>query len=311
MGRTVYEDALTGSAVALDGYAYALLDETGRTHGHAPVRSLFFPGCSIINFAQPLMERAYATLKGAGVVDGISLLCCGKLLAFEPDAAEVRPAFEADLIDAAAGAGIERIVTACPNCTAELRRVLAGDARTSEVAITVLPEALAACGGAPDERSVQAFFEKNSVPFAGDAPKLAVHDSCPDRTLGEFARGVRSLVPGSMLVETAHNRTKSLCCGSLAKAAGKPGAAVLQARRRGEEGAAAGADALVTACMSCSSQLSSFQDALPVMHCLELFFGERIDWAEIPPYLQMRFLFEGRSGKRAYCGLSDGAEGVR
>lgn len=306
MARAVYTDTLTGSAIALDDHAYALLDTADRTHGHKPVRSLFFPGCSIVNFAQPLMGKAYKTLLDAGIVEGISLLCCGKLLAFEPDADTVCPAFEAELRDSVFGKGIERIVTACPNCTAEMRRVLARDEKTAAVEVIVLPEALVSCGVSLSPADVRAFFEENGIPFAGDAPELAVHDSCPDRKTGEFARGTRSLLPSELLVEMEHNRTRSICCGSLAKAAGKSDAATRQSQMRGEEGLAAGADAIVTACMSCASQLSSFQDSLPVIHYLELLYGERIDWANLPPYLQMRFLFEAKSGKRDYCGLTDG-----
>ena len=307
MGRVVYEDALTGSAIALDGYAYDLLDGAEHTHVHTPAHSVFFPGCSVINFAQPLMKSVYEMLTELREVDGISLLCCGKLLAFEPDADVLCPAFCSELVRSVCENGVDRIVTACPNCTAELRRTLGDDPASADVEVVVLPEVLASRGVALSADRVQAFFERNGIPYAGDAPKLAVHDSCPDRARGEFARGVRSLVPEGMLVEMEHNRASSLCCGSLAKAAGKSDAAVRQSERRGQEGAAAGADALVTACMSCASQLSNFQSTLPVVHYLELLCDERIDWAALPPYLQMRFLFEARSGKRDYDGLSGGS----
>lgn len=311
MGRTIMRDALTGSAVARDGYAYALLDGADHTHAHAPVRSLFFPGCSVVNFAPSLMDRAYATLAEAGEADGISLLCCGKLLAFEPEADTVCPAFEADLCDALAATGTERIIAACPNCAAELRRVVAKDERAAAVEIAALPEVLASCGAAIDGAAAKAFSERNGIPFAGAAPKLAVHDSCPDREAGMFARGTRSLLPAELVVEMEHNRASSRCCGSLAKAAGKTEAAARQAEQRGAEGASAGADAIVTACMSCASQLSSFQTELPVIHYLELLYGERIDWAALPPYLQVRFLFETHSGRRDFCGLTGAADDPR
>lgn len=311
MGRTIMRDALTGSAVARDGYAYALLDEADRTHAHASVRSLFFPGCSVVNFAPSLMDKAYATLAGAGEADGISLLCCGKLLAFEPEADTICPAFEANLCDALAAIGVKRIIAACPNCAAELRRVMAKDERTATIEVAALPEVLASCGAAIDGAAAEAFFERNGIPFAGASPKLAVHDSCPDRKDGLFAHGTRALLPADLVVEMEHNRASSRCCGSLAKAAGKVEAATRQAERRGAEGASAGADAIVTACMSCASQLSSFQTELPVIHYLELLYDERIDWATLPPYLQVRFLFETHAGKRDFCGLADAADDRR
>ena len=303
--RNVVHDALTGSALAIDGHGCALLDEAERTHAHTAVRSLFFPGCSIVNFAVPLMRKAYATLEEAGMADGISLLCCGKLLAFEPDAKAVRTAFEADLRDALVESGVERIVAACPNCTVELRRILLCDERTAAISVEVLPEVLASAGASLDERAVERFFADNHMAVSGTVPRLAVHDSCPDRATGEFACGTRSLLPATLLVEMEHARALSLCCGSLAKAAGKADVATRQAIRRGEEGADAGADAIVTACMSCASQLSRFQSELPAIHYLELLYNERLAWDELPPYLQVRFLFEDHAGKRDFRGLGE------
>lgn len=53
--------------------------------------SLFFPGCSFINYGLPLVQ--VNTPADAGRVDGISLLCCGKILSYEPGDA-VRASFE-------------------------------------------------------------------------------------------------------------------------------------------------------------------------------------------------------------------------
>ena len=287
MDRTIVHDALTGSAIAFDEHAWALLDGADQTHAHTAARSLFFPGCSVINFAPSLMGAVYAMLERAGEADGISLLCCGKLLAFEPDAENVCPAFEADLLASLRNAGVKRVITACPNCTAELRRVLAKSEEDLGIEVDVLPEVLGSCGIGVGEEAVRSFFDENGMAYAGAAPKLTVQDSCPDRKTGEFARGTRSLLPAGSVVEMATR----------------------QSQRRGEEGVAAGADAIVTACMSCASQLSNFQDALPVIHYLELLCNERIDWASLPPYLQVRFLFETHSGRRDYRGLADASPG--
>ena len=63
-----------------------------------------------------------------------------------------------------------------------------------------------------------------------------------------------------------------------ARAAGKLEAADKQARRHGEEAEAAGAAAVVTACVSCAFQLSTAQRAVPVFHYLELLYDWRVDW---------------------------------
>lgn len=121
---------------------------------------------------------------------------------------------------------------------------------------------------------------------------VCVHDSCPDRSTGEFADGVRALLPEGMVVEAAHVRNRSFCCGSLLRAAGKFEAGDKQARRHGEEAEEVHAAAIVTACVSCAFQLATKQDAVPVFHYLELLFDWRIDWRAADAYMKLRFLFD-------------------
>ncbi len=65
--------------------------------------------------------------RGTGAVDGISLLCCGKILSYEADGAELMKSFQLQLCDHLADTGIKRIVAACPNCVKALREGLALD----------------------------------------------------------------------------------------------------------------------------------------------------------------------------------------
>ena len=109
-------------------------------------QTLFFPGCSLINYALPLVKAVYDLLAQAERVEGISLLCCGKILSFEPDGKAVRAAFEDELCAHVAAAGVERIVAACPNCVAALRGALAEDERTAGVEVVPLPLELEALG---------------------------------------------------------------------------------------------------------------------------------------------------------------------
>ena len=144
-------------------------------------------------------------------------------------------------------------------------------------------------------------------------PHFAPHDSCPDRDTGEFADGVRALLPEETIREAEHNRRRSFCCGSLLRAAGKPERASEQSRKHGEEAVAAKADAIVTACMSCTFLLSKEQHDVPVFHYLELLYDWRIDWESTPPYMTLRFLFDepapSEESRRTFVGLdSDSAE---
>lgn len=79
----VFDDVLTGSTVTC---AYPGLDASAAKGASAPAAcpSLFFPGCSFVNYGLPLVKATYDLLKDAGRVDGMSLLCCGKILGFEP-----------------------------------------------------------------------------------------------------------------------------------------------------------------------------------------------------------------------------------
>jgi hypothetical protein len=83
-------------------------------------------------------------------------------------------------------------------------------------------------------------------------------------------------------VELAHNRSGSHCCGALSNACGHTGLAARQAIDRAEEGQAAGASALATACMSCAQLLGALQGMLPVHHYLEFLYDCPIDWAARP-----------------------------
>lgn len=282
----VFEDVLAGSTVTC-GFP-GLDTRVAAADGPRRARTLFFPGCSLINYALPLVKAVYDLLAQAERVEGISLLCCGKILSFEPDGKAVRAAFEDELCAHVAAAGVERIVAACPNCVAALRGALAEDERTAGVEVVPLPLELEALGYRVDaevaKRLLAAELEAGAgfyeVCAEGARPPLrfSVHDSCPDRATGEFADGLRALMPAELAVEPAHARRSSQCCGSLVRAAGHADKALEQSQARGAEAVAAGGSAIVAACVSCSFLLSVSQWRVPVFHYLELLFDWRIDW---------------------------------
>lgn len=349
MDEYSFDDALASSAVTC---TFPHL-EAVRLHGSSKAQtcpSLFFPGCSFINYGLPLVQAVYDLLKEAGRVEGISLVCCGMILGYEPNADEVRPAFEQQLRDRIVACGVERIVTACPNCVYALRALLAREERTAQVQVVVLPselvelgyrvdpdvarkmlqveEALRAAEGAraadpgPAE-SANLAADAGSAESAGAAADAAadaggaagavdtdgaalfcVHDSCPDRATGEIAESLRALMPIELIVDPAHNRKRSFCCGSRPRAVGRVEAADRMARRHAEEAQDVRARALLTACVSCSFQLTVAQRDLPVFHYLELLFDWRIDWREAERFMKLRFLFDSALGAREFVGLS-------
>lgn len=372
MDEYSFEDALASSTVTC---TFPHL-EAVRLHGASKAQacpSLFFPGCSFINYGLPLVQAVYGLLKEAGRVEGISLVCCGMILGYEPNADEVRPAFEQQLRDRIVACGVERIVTACPNCVYALRTLLAREERTAQVQVVALPselvelgyrvdpdvarrmlqaeEAVRAAGagaagtdgagaaegdgagagaaegaraagaGAEGARAAGAGANNDTVAADADgagaadadgavaadadgAPLFCVHDSCPDRATGEIAENLRALMSAELIVDPAHNRKRSFCCGSRPRAAGHADAADRMARRHAEEAQDVRARALLTACVSCSFQLTVAQRDLPVFHYLELLFDWRIDWRDAERYMKLRFLFDSALGAREFVGLS-------
>jgi len=300
-----FKDALTGSTVECE---FPMLDTRIARGELEPCESLFFPGCSLINYALPLVAAVFDTLKQQGLADGISLLCCGKILSYEPEGEVKRASFEEQLIERLLETDIKRIVAACPNCVKALREAFEKDERIAERGIEVvpLPSELAKLGYRVDG-SVAAQLIK------GDADAevlLCTHDSCPDRDKGEFADGLREIIPEDLWVDPEHSRSRSLCCGSLPRAAGKFEAADKLAYRNGEEAVNVNADALVTACLSCAFQLTFCQPYVQVVHYLELLYSWRIDWALTGGLMKLRFLFDENLGaeeldesNRSFVGL--------
>lgn len=314
MEERVFIDCLTGDTLTFDMASSEVVLERG--DGNAlRTASVFFPGCSLINYAMPLAAAVYDTLLDAGVVEGISVLCCGKILSYEPNGAALRESFEEELKDHIAQAAVERIVCACPNCVRALREAFVDDPRMAGVRIEVLPQVLADLGYRLDPATCGLLVKGD--PEAGVL--LCPHDSCPDRDRGEFADGLRALMPEGMWVDPEHCRSRSVCCGSLPRAAGKHEAADKCAGINGAEAVAVEADAIITACMSCTFQLNMAQSSIQCVHYLEMLYSWRIDWTRVGQWMKLRFLFEetlgaivkdAASSGRAFEGLGAGAAPV-
>lgn len=286
-------DAMTGDVITFDkASGEARVRKGAAAADLGTCKSLFFPGCSFINYAMPLVEASYNTLFEAGEVDGFSPLCCGKILFYEPDGDVLRAAFEEDFRDHLVRTNITRIVAACPNCVKALRNLLAADERTASVQVVPLPQVFEKLGYRVDERTVAQLLK-------GDENAdvlLCPHDSCPDRDTGEFADATRALLPRNMYQDPAHCRNRSICCGSLPRAAGNFEAADKCAMRNLEEAQAVTADAMLTACVSCAFQLNMVQREMPAVHILELLYNWRIDWDAVGGWMKMRFLFDDMLG---------------
>jgi Fe-S oxidoreductase len=300
MNEYTFEDALARGTVSC---AYPGMVATCQPNDKPlePCEALFFPGCSLINYGMPLVQSVYNILTDAGQVGGISLLCCGKILEYEPDEGALRRRHEQDLRDRMAAVGVKKIIAACPNCVFSLRRLLAEDERTRAIEVVPLPKVLVELGYRVGTSGAAEAAAKDARMTA--SPVFSVHDSCPDRETGEFADALRTIMPQSMLVEPAHTRAHSFCCGSRPRAVGRADVAQRMVDQHVAEARAAGANAIVTACVSCTLLLSKLQQELPVYHYLELLFNWRVPWDDVDQYMKTRFLFDDVEGARSFVGL--------
>ena len=72
-----------------------------------------------------------------------------------------------------------------------------------------------------------------------------------------------------------------------------------------EEARAAGANAIVAPCASCTFLLSVMMPDLPVFNYLELLYDYRIPWEYSDQYMKLRFLFDSALGAREFYGLDE------
>ena len=304
MEEYTFEDALAGATVTCSFPGLEAV-RSNRVGADQECTSLFFPGCSFINYALPLVKAVNDLLVEAGRVNGMSMLCCGKILQYEPDADHVRPAFEQQFRDHIAETNITRIVAACPNCVFALRNLLAAEQRTAHIEVVPLTVELAELGYRIDPE-VATSVARQDPRIGDDQPVVfCVKDSCPDRETGEFAESLRALMPDDMIVDPAHNRSKSVCCGSRPRAAGRMEAAYKSCALNHDEARAAGANAIVAPCVSCTFLLSTMVPDLPVFHYLELLYDYRIPWEYSDQYMKLRFLFDSSLGAREFYGLDE------
>ena len=295
MNEIVFNDVLLEETISFvdDAYGIEQLD----IEESQVVESLFFPGCSFLNSSIELIEEVFQTLMSDHQVDGITLICCEKPLDFKRDMQEVKEAFSKRFRASLLCHGVKRIITACPNCFHELSKLVSQDAETEKIEIIDLPRVLTDCN-----HIVPASVAENLSP-------IAVHDACPDRKSGHYAESVRGLFPADLITELEHNKSRSLCCGALARAAGNEERAAKDADLIYSEAKEAEAQAIVVSCMSCSRLLAKAKSGTkgdtkndmkneagkdtPIYHYLELVFGKRIDWRATPDHLIVRFRYEG------------------
>lgn len=234
--------------------------------------ALFFPGCTLACYSPELTRAAFDWLKATGRQVGFSDLCCGNPLDSIGLKAEAEHHLER-LRQQLKDSGAHKIITACPNCEAQL--------------MAFLPEI--------EVQSIYQLMLETGIRLEGET-RLTFHDSCPDRSRGKNPAHVRRLLEGYPQVEMASRGENTICCGSGGIVSMiDPNLCTTRAQQRMAEYAETGADTCVTACMACAHRLGRISAPGQVKHCLELVFGIQIDYEQVERNTQA--MWEGHQGE--------------
>lgn len=222
---------------------------SGALMGLSRARAVFWPGCALMSLGPDLLNRTLAILRRTEPGMGLSSCCCGQPTRYlQPERFPKRQDKLRALLE---GHDVERVYTACPNCTLQLKEL------GSFEIIPIWP--LLAEVISPDDL----------VPVSG---RYVLHDPCPMRQDREGQDAVRSLLSltGMRLWEPEHNRENTLCCGNIQmlRATAPEKSAAIRARRLAEFPEDMG----ITSC--CEGCLEAFRtEGRSTAHVLELLFG--------------------------------------
>ena len=220
----------------------------------------FFPGCTLLAYAPDLTRAAYRALQSQ--LGSVVFLedCCGKVLyqfGLEKRARMFTQALQARLKEQ----GIERIITACPNCYYYLQDTLPG------IKVDTIYQALP-----PHD----AYLDRMAT----------IHDSCPDRKDGIFAEQVRKHLQacGLHMVEMEHAGAETICCGSGGQLRHyyEDFAEELKHKRL-QEAQAVQVELMVCYCSSCLLNYNQFfnEHSIEVTHALNVVLNQPNDWLQV------------------------------
>lgn len=184
--------------------------------------ALFWPGCALMQLDPALLLRTFAVLKRREPQLGLSSCCCG-----QPSCYLFPKTFQKSqqkLKTQLSSCGVQRIYTACPNCTIQLKKL---------GSVTVIPiwSTLNALLEPGDFVSIQGQSKEdvstpspNTKPLGNTNPpdlafasnRVILHDPCPCRKDQETQMAVRELLKkaGYSVFEPDHSGLRTLCCGN-------------------------------------------------------------------------------------------------
>ncbi len=233
----------------------------------------FFPGCTMFTYAPAITRAAFNHLQELWPYISLLTDCCGKPL-YQMGLRERGESYTGYIKSKLIGLGVKVLITACPNCFYQLRADLA-----------------------PAGVEVRTIYESWGEGKPGTS-SVTIHDSCPDRHEGIFARQVRGVLErlGYQRVEMEHHGTTTFCCGSGGQVSHfRPDLAEALIVRRLEEAGKTGAGILAGYCLSCVLNFARISSGIKVRHALDLLLGLDEDYNGIKE--RARALFSGPEGE--------------
>ncbi len=211
---------------------------------------VFFPGCSLSGHATGVVKAAFAYLRRQLPDTGIMLNCCGAPSYFMGEK-DVMLRIIRNVAGELEKLGAQEIIVACTHCYQTLTEFLP-EFKTRSI-YEVLNEV-----GLPDEV------------HAGPPWTFNIHDACGARQAPQIHAAVRRLVTGLgyEVEEMAHNRERSICCGSGGMV---PAVAPELAKQMTDFRLSEASRDLVTYCASCRARLN--KAGHPTLHVLDLPFN--------------------------------------
>ncbi|MEL7565523.1 MAG: (Fe-S)-binding protein [Dehalobacterium sp.] len=242
----------------------------------------FFPGCSMLTYAPELTRKVFRHLEEE--YPGLILItdCCGLpfyQLGFKSRGNDYVNSLKKKLKNLK----VQSLVTACPNCYYQLGPML----KEAGINLKTIYEAL----------PVSNLLETIALPTS-EKQRVAVHDSCPDRFNGIFARESREALVkmGYTLVEMEHNRSMTMCCGSGGQVTHfQPELAQNLVEARLKEAEDTGADILAAYCLGCILNFTKITGKQKKLHVLNLLLDFEMNYQGIKE--KSRRMFEGPEGQ--------------
>lgn len=209
----------------------------------------FFPGCAM-SYSSPkailvLYDMLNDNLKDVGIID----LCCGKPIYDLGLTARATRWLIHRVIDRLRGHECKVVITACPNCYYYLKHTLTGEFKVVTIYELLL----------------------NELRGRVEDLVLTIHDSCPDRFNGLFAKLVREILSGCKLIEMEHSKERTICCGSGGLVSCiSPQLTLSLINIRINEAIRTGAQIMTVYCYNCAISFWSVQPSIEVKHVLNL-----------------------------------------